>query len=99
MTNRNSNSYVTTLDAKSAIDMEILQSIKKAVKVINFKNPKKKRVVIRGRKPEVKMIASYWRHWVHKASSNPVSYDCFGNIAGGIKNATMYDVYIYDRRD
>ena len=97
MTKRNSTSYVTTLDAKSAVDMEILQSIKKAVKVINFKNPKKRRVVLRGRKPEVK--AQVPNGWIHKGSCGLVSYNRFGNIVGGIKNATMYDVYIYDRRD
>lgn len=97
---RASTSYVTTLDVNSATDMEILKNIKKSVSVMNYRNPNKKRVVLRGRKPAVKMLAPvYWRHWVHAPAIGAVSYDNFGNIVGGIANATKLDVYIYDRRD
>jgi len=76
--------------------MENLVMIKKVVKSINYRNPNKKRVVLRGRKPAVKMIVQ--NHWIHKATPNPVSYNWAGNIVGGIKNATKIDVYVYDRR-
>jgi hypothetical protein len=98
MTKRASTSYVTTLDVNSASDMEMLQTIKKAVSVINFRNPNKKRVVIRGRKPAVKMEIGK-HYWTGKSRKGPVNFDWFGNIVGGITNATKLDVYIYDRRD
>lgn len=92
---RTSTSYVTTLDVNSSFDMAILQSIKKAVSVMNYRNPNKKRVVLRGRKPMMKKVV--WLLWQDKHATR--SYDGAGNIVGGIKNATKLDVYIYDRRD
>lgn len=91
MTKRTSTSYVTTLDVNSASDMEMLEVIKKTIKVMNFRNPNKKRVVLRGRKPEQKTF--------RLRTGNFFSYDAGGNIVGGIKNATKMDVYVYDRRD
>ena len=90
---RASTSYVTTLDVNSSADMEILQNIKKAVSVMNFHNPNKKRVVLRGRKPIEKQT-------IFLRSQNRTlnrSYDWAGNIVGGLANATKLDVYIYDR--
>lgn len=54
----------------------------------------KQRVEIRGRRPKVKMYAS---HWLCPKSKNKVSYDFGGNIIGGLKNATEFDVYVYER--
>lgn len=89
--NHKSTSYVCTLDANSASDMETLQVIRKTVKVTNHWSKNKKRVVIRGRKPAMKMTVT--------GKNSPVSYDLGGNIVGGIANATKYDVYVYDRRE
>lgn len=94
MTKRTSTSYVTTLDVNSSTDMEMLNTIKKAVSVFNFRNPNKKRVVIRGRKPIAKQ--TIFLRWQNRMSTR--SYDWAGNIVGGIANATKLDVYIYDRR-
>jgi hypothetical protein len=90
---RTSTSYVTTLDVNSSTDMEMLRTIKKAVSVMNYRNPNKKRVVLRGRKP----IVAYSYYWAGKTFTH--SYDLSGNIVGGLANATKLDVYIYDRRD
>jgi hypothetical protein len=98
MTKRTSTSYVTTLDVNSACDMEELVLIKNLVKAINNRNPAtKQRVVLRGRKPEVKMEIKR-NFWTGETRKGPVSYDWAGNIVGGIKNATKIDVYVYDRR-
>jgi hypothetical protein len=97
MTKRTSTSYVATLDVNSVSDMENLVMIKKVVKSINYRNPNKKRVVLRGRKPEVKMEIKP-NFWTGETCKSPVSYDWAGNIVGGIKNATKIDVYVYDRR-
>ena len=93
---RTSTSYVTTLDVNSSFDMAVLQSIKKAVSVMNYRNPNKKRVVLRGRKPMEKRNLTLSNGTVLRTMR---SYDFGGNIVGGIKNATKLDVYIYDRRD
>lgn len=94
---RTSTSYVTTLDVFSAADMEELDLIKKLVKAMNNRNPAvKARVVLRGRKPAVKMEIKP-NFWTGETRKKPVSYDWAGNIVGGIKNATKIDVYIYDR--
>ena len=97
MTKRTSTSYVCTLDVNSCADMRLLEVIRKTVKVSNQRMPNKKRVVIRGRKPAVKMQAA--GGYIHRPSKGLVSYDWAGNIVGGIANATKLDVYIYDRRD
>lgn len=96
MTKRSSTSYVCTLDVNSAVDMEKLAAIKVAVFTINQDRSlkTKKRVVVRGRQPIEKR--EVYRRWSNTFSE--VSYDWAGNIVGGIKNATKFDVYIYDRR-
>ena len=81
---RRSKSYVDTLIPRDYDDEEKLRGIKAAVSVINATSTKKKRVVLRGRKPIWKI--------------DNKSYDWGGNIVGGIRNASVVDVYIYDRR-
>ena len=95
MTKRTSTSYVCTLDVNSCSDMQLLEVIRKTVKVSNFRMANKKRVVVRGRKPVVK--ATCVDRWTGKTGM--YSYGFGGNIVGGIANATKLDVYIYDRRD
>ena len=97
MTKRTSTSYVCTLDVNSVADMQSLELIRKTVRLSNTRVANKKRVVIRGRQPAVKMQAA--GGWIHRPSKGLVSYDWAGNIVGGIANATKIDVYIYDRRD
>jgi hypothetical protein len=92
---RTSKSYVMTVDVNSAADMEKLNIIKQAVAITNENRTNKKRVVLRGRKPIKKMPVP--GGYFHRGSFNPVSYDWAGNIVGGLKNASMLDVYIYRR--
>lgn len=93
-----------SVDSKE--DMDLLAAIKAKVKSINEKyasegltdkygNPLRVRVCLRGRRPKVKMLPK--SHWIFGAPKNPVSYDYFGNIVGGIKNATIVDAYLYKR--
>ena len=89
MTKRTSTSYVATLHVGSVADMQQLESIKKAVSLTNKFNVLKKRVVVKGRKPIVKRL--------NNRTGNYISYGFGGNIVGGISNAKVYDVYIYDR--
>lgn len=93
--NRKSDSFIARLDTQSAQDMLTLQQIKNTVSFLNKGLPQhfKKRVVIRGRKPIIKMKTS--GGYFHRDSKGAVAYDIFGNIVGGITNASMYDVYIY----
>lgn len=83
---RISNSYVTTIDFLSTVDMEKLQAIRDSVRVLNSltKSSDKFRVCLRGRKPILKVKNK--------------SYDSGGNVVGGIKNAQRADVYIYVRK-
>jgi hypothetical protein len=92
---RTSTSYVMTVDVNSAIDIQQLDIIKKAVSIANKNRKDKQRVVLRGRKPLVKMVAK--GGYYYPGSVRLVSYDWGGNIVGGIKNATKLDVYIYRR--
>ena len=93
---RKSQSFVCTLDVQSVCDMEKLQAIRDAVSILNKSASFKKRVVVRGRKPFTKMMDR--GGFFYRASKGLVSYDRGGNIVGGIANASMLDVYIYDRR-
>lgn len=92
---RTSKSFVCRLDVQSATDMEKLQVIKSSVGAMNQHVSRKLRVVVRGRKPFVKMKTA--GGWFHSESTGPVAYDVFGNIVGGIANASMIDVYLYKR--
>jgi len=92
---RTSKNYIMTVDVNSAVDIQQLDIIKKAVSIANKNRTDKQRVVLRGRKPLVKMVAK--GGYYYPGSVRPVSYDWGGNIVGGIKNATKLDVYIYRR--
>lgn len=92
MTKRTSTNYVCTLDPKSTNDMEKLQSIRQTIKVLNQTSAEKHRVCVRGRKP-IKKATAY--SWIRGYSKNKVGYDFGGNVIGGLKNASMYDIYIY----
>jgi len=102
--------YVCSLDPLSVNDMMTLETIKKTISAANrnaertyLKNGvsyiARKRVTVKGRKPRTKQ-------WVNVGGYyGPVDYrlrahNRFGDIVGGIANATEYDVYIHDdRRD
>ena len=92
---RTSKSYIMTVDVNSVTDIQQLDIIKKAVAIANQNRTDKKRVVLRGRKPLVKMPTP--GGYFYPGSIRPVSYDWAGNIVGGLKNATKLDVYIYRR--
>lgn len=97
---RSSDSYIGTFDVQSVADMQQLADIREMVSSLNRmlkrKTGKTFRVVVRGRKPLVKMHVG--RTWCRPGTVNPVSYDFGGNIVGGIANATRLDAYIYERR-
>jgi len=90
MTKRTSPYYVCSLDVNSAVDMEKLEIVKKTVKASNKYTAVKHRVVVKGRKPIVKQHNS--------RTGNMVSYDTFGDIVGGLQNASVLDVYVFQRR-
>lgn len=79
---RKSDSYICTLDVDNKKDMATLQRIRENIKFENTCFTQQRRVVVRGRKPKVRMGNVY---------------DWGGNLIGGIKNAQIVDVYIYDR--
>jgi hypothetical protein len=88
---KRTDAYLCTLDVNSVTDMQMLEVIRKTVSISNKYTTTKKRVSLRGRKPEQKFFKL--------RTGNFVSYDWAGNIVGGIKNATKLDVYIHDRRN
>ena len=97
MTKRTSTSYQFTADVNSIADMMAIGTLKTHIAALNARNVGiPKRVVLRGRKPIVKQFVSNSYPFMRKSKS-PVGYDFSGNIVGGIKNATMIDVYVYDR--
>jgi hypothetical protein len=94
--NRVSESYIATLNFD-----EDLKIIKERVKKMNLDEKEagsdlRYRVCLRGRRPFKKMIMSHPHYeWMNSPSS--VSYDYFGNIVGGLENASEVDVYVYER--
>lgn len=99
---RTSTSYIGTFDPLCAGDIFEIENLKKAIKAVNetnkmMKNDQRFRVVLRGRKPIEKQVINTmpWGTGLRKESK--VSYDYFGNIVGGIANASKYDVYVYTR--
>mgnify|MGYP000687011278 FL=1 len=100
--NRLSESYIATLKTLDKNFDEDLKIIKERVKKMNLDEKEagsdlRYRVCLRGRRPFKKMIAPkpFWDFLPH--SPNPVSYDYFGNIVGGLENASEVDVYVYER--
>ena len=100
MKNRVSENFVITLKTLDKnFDVDI-QSLRHRVKRINLVEKEagsntRYRLTLRGRRPFKKMISK--PHWIFGASPNPVSYDYFGNIVGGLENASEVDAYIYKR--
>lgn len=103
MKNRVSESFIGTFKTLDKnFDGDIL-SLRLRVKGMNADEKEagsdlRYRLVLRGRRPFKKMIldrASTWG-WI-PVSRNPVSYDYFGNIVGGLENASEVDAYIYER--
>jgi len=93
-----SKSYVGTFDVNSASDMIELDKIRKEIiPAVNAKTSKKVRLVLRGRKPINKLEINTLPHGSCMVRKRVVSYDYFGNIVGGLKNATQLDAYIYRR--
>ena len=100
--NRVSESYIATLKTLDKNFDEDLKSIKERVKKMNQDEKEagsdlRYRVCLRGRRPFNKMVAPkpFWNFLPH--SPNPVSYDYFGNIVGGLENASEVDCYVYER--
>ncbi len=98
---RLSESYIATLKTLDKNFDEDLKQIKERVKKMNadekeFGSDLRYRVVLRGRRPFKKMIMNH-PHYEWMNSPNPVSYDYFGNIVGGLENASEVDVYVYTR--
>jgi hypothetical protein len=97
MYKRKSDFFICRVDTRSVNDMELLNIIRGAVKSLNrvSKGNQQMRVVVRGRKPLVKM-ENPGGHF-YRASKGLVGFDRGGNIVGGIANASELDVYIYRR--
>lgn len=95
-------SFIGTFSRDSDDDMQDLEMVRHMVSRFNgwlkqSKIDKRYRVVIRGRKPYKKMKAVH-PHYRFCNSKGEVSYDYFGNIVGGIKNASVLKAFIYERR-
>jgi hypothetical protein len=106
--NHLSQNYRFTIETDNPSDLNQLNALRNNVseynKVIRKTNKQRlwlgygkpesqKRVVIRGRKPLSKgTVTSFFGGTKHNAS-----YDFSGNVYGGIYNATVWDIYVYDR--
>ena len=99
---RYSNSYVGTFNYECADDMLRLEDLKCMVRNMNRMlredgRDYQFRVVLRGRKPAEKQVINTMPWGSGMRRMKEVSYDYFGNIVGGIANATRVDAYIYRR--
>lgn len=101
---RNNKSYLGTFVSGSKADINKYDEMVRTVALMNkqkvwgcLKNgePIKMRLEKRGRKAITKMVVS--KGWYTPGSKGPVSFDYFGNLVGGIKNAAEFDVYLYSR--
>lgn len=100
--------YVCTLDVNSTVDMEILMAIRKSINASNAYAPRvytkygssyiaKKKVSVKGRKPIQKQLVNVGGRY-GKPDFRWRSHTTFGDIVGGIANASELDVYIHDDR-
>jgi hypothetical protein len=107
-TNHLSPNYRFTMETGNPSDLNELKALRKNTSEYNrmvrrtnalrltlgYSQPEsQKRVVIRGRKPLSKgTVTNMFCGTRHNAS-----YDFGGNVYGGIYNATVWDIYVYDR--
>ena len=99
--NRVSQSYIGTLKTLDKNFDETLRAFRLRVKGMNQDEKEagsdlRYRLVLRGRRPFKKMIMTH-PHYEWMNTPNPVSYDYFGNIVGGLENASEVDCYVYER--
>lgn len=101
--------YVCSLDPMSTVDMEILAAIRKSISVANrdakweqpnygrgdYKIKRVKRVTVKGRKAIQKQLVNVGGYY-GKPKLAWRSHTLFGDIVGGIANASQYDIYIHD---
>lgn len=99
--------YVCSLDPMSCVDMEMLQVLRKAISASNktakivetsygaYKDCK--RVTVKGRDPIEKQEINV-NHWFQKPKYRKVGYTWGGDVAGGLANASRYDIYIHNDR-
>lgn len=92
---RKSTSYVCSLDPQSCVDMEILATLKRAVKVLN-KDVKWEDCGSWGMVKKCKRVRVKGREAIEKV--NGKSYNWSGDLLGGLANAKRLDVYIHDDR-
>lgn len=102
--------YVCSLDPMSVNDMLTLETIRKVIKASNANAQRiylkngvsyiaRKRVSVKGRKPRFRALVNISARW-GKPNYRFRAHNYFGDIVGGIANATEYDIYIHDdRRD
>ena len=101
---RTSDAYIGTFDYGSAGDMLQLDEIKGMVKNMNRmlredgRGQYQFRVVLRGRQPVEKQDVNIYSYGTGLRDIRKRSYDYFGNVVGGIANASKVDAYIYRRR-
>jgi hypothetical protein len=94
-------SYVCSLDPQSCVDMEILNAIKRSVKVMNtnvqweeFGNSWD--LTRKLRMKTYKRVRVKGREAIEKVDGK--SYTWYGDLLGGLSNAKRFDVYICDDR-
>ena len=96
--NRTSPNYVCSLDPQSCVDMEMLETIKRTVKVLN-KDVKWESIdSVRGLRAvkNYKRVCVKAREAIEKVDGR--SYNWSGDLLGGLANAKRFDVYIRDDR-
>ena len=94
---RYSTSYRFTADILSAADMIQIGELKKNISALNKISKQKYRVVLRGRKPLQRQVVSIAPPIYRNSQMRERSYDYFGNVVGGLANASQIDVYVYER--
>jgi len=94
---RQSTSYRFTADIMSASDMIQIGELRKNISALNKISKKKYRVVLRGRKPFFKKSVNVYPYGTGMRKNALRSYDYFGNIVDGLRNASHVDVYVYER--
>lgn len=99
---RESNAYIGTFNYGCADDMLSLENIKDMVRNMNRMlredgRDYQFRVCLRGRRPVEKKVINTMPWGTGLRREAEVSYDYFGNIVGGLANASAVDAYIYRR--
>lgn len=102
MKRRCSTSYIGSVNTSCETDMIRVEEVRGIVKTMNMYLRDSNAVDRRGNKLQYRVCLKgreAIKKKINPRTGKPISYNSFGDLIGGVKNAGRIDVYIHQRYD